>query len=327
MRHRVFLAANAEGAELFRWTDGRLAAAWRENAATASLAGAVYLGRVLAIDSALGAAFVDLGHERAGLLPLKKSGVGPNEGEAIVVQVRRDSWGEKGPRLSRAIKTETDYAEKAAKVEAPSLLVAPPPLWVRVLGELDPAELDEITCDRRVDAGAIAQWSERHAPELTSRIRALPSRDWAPGREEALDEIAAALEETVALTGGGSLLVEPMRTLTAIDVNSAGAGHASEARGSALEVNLEAAAEIPRQLSLRNPGGVIVVDFIDIEHKEKRAQVVETLRQSAGIDPSIEWIGNMSRLGLVEIQRRRRGPNLSAMWADLPRGESVHGRA
>jgi Ribonuclease G/E len=57
-----------------------------------------------------------------------------------------------------------------------------------------------------------------------------------------------------------------------------------------------------------------VIDFIDLENRNKRDQVIEALRQAVGIDPAIEWVGNMSRLGLVELLRRRNGPTLSEMW-------------
>ncbi len=94
------------------------------------------------------------------------------------------------------------------------------------------------------------------------------------------------------LPGGGNLLFEPVRTLCAIDVNS---GDASARRGegggiaeTALGVNLEAAREIPIQLALRNIGGVIVSDFIAIEHRGKRDQVVEALREAVIVDPAID---------------------------------------
>ena len=65
---------------------------------------------------------------------------------------------------------------------------------------------------------------------------------------------------------------------------------------------------------MRNLGGIIVIDFIDLENRNKREQVLEALRQAVGIDPAIEWVGNMSRLGLVELLRRRAGPTLAEMW-------------
>jgi Rne/Rng family ribonuclease len=150
-------------------------------------------------------------------------------------------------------------------------------------------------------------------------VRHAPRRAWEMNDAAANEEIATALQEEVALASGGHLLVEPVRTLTAIDVNSGDAGgRRGEGGGmneTALAVNLAAAREIPIQLALRNIGGVIVIDFIDIEHRGKRDQVVEALREAVIVDPAIDWVGNMSRLGLVELKRRRGGPTLAEMWS------------
>jgi len=325
MRHSIFIAGGEERLEIFRWSDGRLAQAIRETPATRSQIGAVFLGRVERIEPSLNAAFVEIGLGRPGLLPLKKQGQQPAEGAAIPVQVRRDEREGKAVRLSATIQSEVAYAEQLAQAKSqgriPACLVPPPNAWQNCLAALDPAEIEEVICERRVDVGAVQRWCAQHAAELSQRVRHVPSREWQPERAEVAEEIAAALEETVTLPCGGNLLIEPVRTLTAIDVNSAAATRKAGMELTALTVNLEAAREVPRQLALRNLGGIVVVDFIDLENRNKREQVLETLRMAAAIDPAIEWIGNMSRLGLVEILRRRRGATLAEMWA----GDRRHG--
>jgi len=308
MQHRIFIRVADGATEVLRWSDDRLAAALRETPDRASLVGSIHIGRVRIIDRALKSAFVDLGLDRLGILPLKKRGPDPTEGEAILVQVRRDGWDEKGPKLSRDIASEAMAMVPNPVPQPPAMLVTPPAPWARMLLELDPPGVADIVCNRRVDAGLVAEWCGKRASELASRVRFAPERDWSPGREAALDEIAQALEETAVLPDGGNLLFEPVRTLTAVDVNSAGLLR------SAIDVDVAAAREIPRQLSLRNLGGIIVVDFIDIENRQARNEIVEALKEAAEIDPAIEWIGNMSRLGLVEIKRRRKGPTLASMW-------------
>lgn len=317
MQHRIFIACADDTIEVFRWSDDRLAQAIRETAATRSQVGAVYLGRAVRIEPSLNAAFVEIGLSRPGLLPLKKQG-NPTEGAAIAVQVRRDAHEDKAARLSASIHSEIAYEEPLAAAKGqgrvPALLVPPPNVWQTCLAALDPASIDEVICDRRVDVAAVQRWCALHARELTERVRHVPMREWTPQRAEAEEEIAAALEETVQLPCGGNLLIEPVRTLTAIDVNSAAATRKGGMELTMLTVNLEAAREAPRQLALRNLGGVTVIDFIDLENRNKREQVMEALRATAAIDPAIEWVGNMSRLGLVEILRRRRGPTLAQMW-------------
>jgi Ribonuclease G/E len=111
MRHRIFIAAPDGRLEVFRWSDGRLAQAIRETPENRPLAGAVFLGRVAKIEPSLQAAFVEIGRDQPGLLPLKKQGRQPTEGEAIVVQVRRDERDGKGARLSTSIQSETAIAD------------------------------------------------------------------------------------------------------------------------------------------------------------------------------------------------------------------------
>jgi ribonuclease G len=329
MQHGIFIAGADEKLEVFRRTDGRLAQAIRETPHSRSQIGAVYLGRVERIEPSLNAAFIEIGLGRPGLLPLKKQGQQPTEGAAIPVQVRRDERAGKAVRLSASIHTETAYQEQMAQASAqgriPACLVAPPNAWQNCLAALDPAEIKDIACDRRVDVGAVQRWCALHAPELSDRVQHVPARDWQPERAELDEEIAAALEETVTLPCGGNLLIEPVRTLTAIDVNSAAATRKAGMELTALTVNLDAAREVPRQLALRNLGGIVVVDFIDLENRNKREQVLAALRDAAAVDPAIEWVGNMSRLGLVEILRRRRGATLAEMWTGDGPGEERDG--
>jgi ribonuclease G len=322
MADQIFISIAAERTEFFRWSDDRLAQALCEKPGEGSKVGGVYLGRVLRVEPSLNAAFVEIGADKPGLLPLKKQGQQPSEGDALIVQVRRDAREEKGVRLTTSVKSLV--AVDAKDRQPPALLVAPPNLWQRALEALE--EVESIICDRRVDVPVIEDWCRRHRPAFAGKVQFRPERDWVPSRADIKDAIAEALEEDVLLPGGGRLLIEPVRTLTAIDVNSAGATAEKGFERTALSVNIEAAREIPRQLALRNLGGTIVIDFIDLENRNKREQVLEALRQAVGIDPAIEWVGNMSRLGLVELSRRRSGPTLSEMWVEgMTQGEMRHG--
>lgn len=310
MSDQIFISVSTERSEFFRWSDDRLAQALAEKSGEGSKVGGVYLGRVLSVEQSLNAAFVEIGLDKPGLLPLKKQGGQPTEGDALIVQVRRDAREDKGVRLTTSIKTKVDVNAKGK--QPPALLLAPPNLWQRALEALE--EVESITCDRRVDVPIVEAWCARYRPAFTGKVAFQVERDWIPSRADIKDAIAEGLDEEVVLPGGGKLLVEPVRTLTAIDVNSSGANVEKGIERTALSVNIEAAREIPRQLALRNLGGTIVIDFIDLENRYKREQVLNALREAAGIDPAIEWVGNMSRLGLVELSRRRNGPTLAEMW-------------
>lgn len=313
---RLYLAGPETGSELFRWVDDELVQAWRDVPGAASLLGAIYLGKVVKLEQSLNAAFVEIGLDRPGLLPLKKQG-NPTEGESVVVQVRRDAREDKGVRLSASLATTVDVMPLRQGKTAPCCLVPAPEIWQTLLRALAPQSVEQIVCARRVDAERVAAWCKIQVPELADRVEYQAARDWSPSRAEALDAIAEALEEEVSLPGGGTLLIEPVRTLTAIDVNSAAATGRSGIEQTALSVNLEAARDVPRQLALRNLGGIVVVDFIDLQNRNKRDQVINALRDAVGIDPAIDWVGNMSRLGLVEILRKRTGASLAEMWGDV----------
>jgi len=125
-------------------------------------------------------------------------------------------------------------------------------------------------------------------------------------------ELAEALEPRVELPSGGWLLFEPCRTLTVIDVNS-GTAQGGEGELSRLKTDLEAARAIARQLRLRHIGGIVVIDFIDLDRPDHRRQLVEGLRQALADDWEPCQAGAMSRLGLVEMTRRRSGPTLTEM--------------
>ena len=118
---------------------------------------------------------------------------------------------------------------------------------------------------------------------------------------------------TVTLRSGGYIVINQTEALVSIDVNSGRATREHSIEETAHKTNLEAAEEIARQLRLRNIGGIVVVDFIDMKSPENRREVADTLRVAVKNDWEPCWVGTMSRLGLVEMSRRRSGPPLSEM--------------
>lgn len=129
------------------------------------------------------------------------------------------------------------------------------------------------------------------------------------------DELRRALEPGVPLPGGGRLVIEETEALTAVDVDAMPRAGDSPGRA-ALRANLEAAAELPRQLRLRNIGGVVVADFIGMKRRQHREEVLAALRAAARDDPASVRISGISALGLVEIARARSGPSLSAQLTE-----------
>ena len=127
-------------------------------------------------------------------------------------------------------------------------------------------------------------------------------------------EIEAALSDRVELPSGGHLNIQPTEALTVIDVNS---GRFTSSRTQAETVrrtNLEAAQEIPRQLRLRNIGGMVIVDFIDMDSRKDQQQVLEAFQRTLEDDRAKPQIGQLSDLGLVELTRRRQGQSLRELF-------------
>lgn len=317
---------------------GELRAAWVEAGRLDGLlirrddqagqAGDLYLGRVGAVDRGLEAVFLDLGLARPGFLPLAElDGPPPAEGGLLTVRILRAGGAGKGPRLSARIKDPpAGLAARAAAAPGPGRLARAADPLERLLVR----PVDDILCD---DPDTLAA--------LTARLARHPAGDWPVPRLDSgppplfersdllEDGVEAAIEALlapqVALPGGGRLWIEPTRGLSAVDVDSAGHRGARSAQALALAVDLEAAAELPRQLRLRALSGLVVVDFLALAERAGRARVVAALRAGLKRDPEPARAFPMSPSGLVEVTRRRAGPALHEILTE-PCGLDAGGR-
>jgi len=273
-----------------------------------SLADNIYLGRVTSVQRKLSAAFVDIGTDRPGFLPLDEAPKGLSEGDSLILRVARDATVEKGARLTaRFGELPPDLIAAAEGAKPPALLRrAGDPLMAALSGDEPPAEI--VIDDPATFARARTLFAARSEMLASARL----DLDPAPLFERTGIEsrIEALLEPWVGLPSGGNLLIEPVRTLTAIDVNTARYDGTAGPGAGAKAVNLEAAAEIPRQLRLRGLSGLIVVDFLGLADAQAREQVVRVLRQGLDRDARPSRVSTMRRSGLVEITRHRAGPAL-----------------
>ena len=126
--------------------------------------------------------------------------------------------------------------------------------------------------------------------------------------------IRDALKPRVDLPSGGYVIIEPTEALTVIDVNSGSFTRSANARETVLWTNCEAATEIARQLRLRNIGGVVVVDFIDMESRRDQLQLLEHFTQAVRHDSARPQIAQITELGLVELTRKRQGQNIYELF-------------
>lgn len=214
------------------------------------------------------------------------------------------------------MKRWADIRKKRANARAPAALFAEPGVAILALRDQGRG-VERIITD---DTGMAAEIGAFLEAEMPGRERAVESHNGAEplfqsfGIEEQIDE---ALSPVLDLPGGGSLIISQTPALCAIDVNSGGAdvGAGGGAGGgakekTALAVNLEAAEMAARQIRLRNISGLIVVDFVPLRDDAKKRQVLETLRRAMADDPQGPHVIGHTRMGLVEVTRRRQGVSL-----------------
>jgi len=124
------------------------------------------------------------------------------------------------------------------------------------------------------------------------------------------EQIASIFENRVRLKSGGSIVIAPTEALVAIDVNSGKSTHEKSVEQTAFQTNLEAAEEIARQLRLRDLGGLIVIDFIDMKEPKHRAEVERALKNHVKLDKARSKVGRISKFGLLEMSRQRIHPSI-----------------
>jgi ribonuclease E len=124
------------------------------------------------------------------------------------------------------------------------------------------------------------------------------------------EQIASIFENRVRLKSGGSIVIAPTEALVAIDVNSGKSTHEKSVEQTAFQTNLEASEEIARQLRLRDLGGLIVIDFIDMKEPKHRAEVERALKNHVKLDKARSKVGRISKFGLLEMSRQRIHPSI-----------------
>lgn len=209
-------------------------------------------------------------------------------------------------RVWKRIQTE------ARRGTGPRLLYSDQDLILRALRDHLDVGVDEILVDDETAFQQAAEYMQAFMPrtrvELTHYVERVPLFS-KYSLESQIEQIFA---RTVPLPGGGSIVVDSTEALTAIDVNSGRAGSGGNHEDMALETNLQAASEVARQLRLRDLGGLVVVDFIDLRSMKNRRAVEKTMKDSLKIDRARSTVGRLSPNGLLEINRQRIQQSLRA---------------
>jgi len=207
----------------------------------------------------------------------------------------------------------------AEKANSPTLLYREPPLAVRVIREEFTSEYRGVVIDDPVLFTEVRDYIQAFNPEFADRVELYnPAADELPLFEQyrVHEQLLKALDKKVWLPSGGSLIIEHTEALTVIDVNTGKNVGKSNLEETVFYNNLEAAEEIARQLRLRDIGGIIVIDFIDMEIRENRRKVLESFKDALARDKTRTQVFEISELGLVEMTRKRIGEGLLTSFAD-----------
>ena len=196
-------------------------------------------------------------------------------------------------------------------------------LPLRVLRDLVTSDVETILIDSKVDFEAMQEFAATFLPGLESRLELYQRRRPIFDLHGIEDEIVKALDRNIPLKSGGYLIFDQTEAMTTIDVNTgAYVGHRN-LEETIYRTNLEAAVTIARQLRLRNLGGIIIIDFIDMEEVSHRENVLAVLEQSLEGDHARHQITPVSPLGLVEMTRKRTRESLQhILCEDCPSCES-----
>jgi ribonuclease G len=284
------------------WVEGNEACELYVERGDTKPAGSRHLGRVVRVVPGLDAALVDIGDARPGFLPLRDvpAGMTAEEGARIVVEVRREAWQDKAPRL-----TAKQAGGDAPALANPPAQLFPAPGLAAALALRLPGLPGRVITD---DAAILA---ELRGAFREAEITMLAAGDWPIDLDAAFE---AALAPNLALRGGGRVHIEEARAATLIDVDT-GTPETGSAERAALAANRAAATLIAKQLRLRNIGGAVVIDFVGLARNAgrsgQREQVRHALETALAGDPAKPQLLGWTRLGHIELVRPRRGRSLA----------------
>ncbi|HKJ08013.1 MAG TPA: ribonuclease G [Gammaproteobacteria bacterium] len=199
----------------------------------------------------------------------------------------------------------TSIQERAARAQPETIVYEDLPLVLRVLRDMVGTAVEKVRIDSRETFQKAMPFVQEFIPELATLLEYYPGERPVFDLYGVEDEIQKALERKVQLKSGGYLIIDQTEAMTTIDVNTgAYVGHRN-LEETIFKTNLEAAQAIVRQLRLRNLGGIIIVDFIDMQQEDHKRQVLRALEKSIERDHAKTHISEVSNLGLVQMTRKR----------------------
>jgi len=236
----------------------------------------------------------------------------PPKGQGFIIRTAGQGCSKKD------IQNDLRYLERLWRViekrigteKAPGELYQESNLVIRALRDVFNSEISRIICDSENVVRKIRDFLHIATPRLKRRVTYYDDKIPLFHKYQIEDEIAKVQSRTVQLKGGGSIIIEQTEALVSIDVNSGRYRRGQSAEQTAYKTNMEAAVEIARQLRLRDLGGLIICDYIDMRNEKHRKDVERAFRAAVKTDRTRSRILRISQFGVVEMTRQRMRPSL-----------------
>ena len=216
--------------------------------------------------------------------------------------------------LSYLISLWDDINATQASADSPQLIYKDDKLIVRVFRDIFRDDIEEILVDDKSVFEEAKNFAELVIPDQKDKVKLYDEEIPLFNRYQIESQIELAFQREISLPSGGSIVIDPTEAMTTIDINSARSTKGKDIEETALKTNLESAKEIARQLRLRDVGGLIVIDFIDMLNEESQKKVENAFRRAVSSDRARIQMANISRFGLLEVSRQRLKPSLNETY-------------
>ena len=216
--------------------------------------------------------------------------------------------------LSYLLALWEEITNSIPNTKSPSLIFRDDKLIVRVVRDYFKDDIEEILIDDNDIFNEAKEFIEAVIPDHSEKVKFYDEEIPLFNRYQIESQIELAFQREISLSSGGSIVIDPTEAMTTIDVNSARSTKGKDIEETAFKTNLEAASEIARQLRLRDVGGLVVIDFIDMLKDENQSKVESAFKRAIYSDRARIQTSNISRFGLLEISRQRLRPSLNESY-------------
>src|SRR5947207_2406705 len=315
MKREILINANPRETRVAIIEDDQLVELLVDRPEARRMVGDIYLGRVEAVLPGIQAAFVDIGTEKSAFLHASDLVFPEDEADAENDDDDEDDERERTTLIGqwKRIKRKTHF------VRAPAVIHRETSLTRGLMRDVFSTKVETVTVDSKQLHNEILEYLKGIAPELIDRIKLYEDETPLFDKANIEQELRDLFKRRCDLPSGGYLIIEPTEALVSVDVNSGRYTGKKDPEKTILRTNIEAAREVARQARLRDLGGIIVCDFIDMETKANRDKVLQELRTHLGRDRARTKAFQVSELGLVEMTRQRvRQSHLQSMTDACP---------